>query len=89
MQLWSGRPKVNAWGENHLWSRYRKGFRLSRGRVHKYPHSLTMIQINPPLLAEPRILNLTVEECQETSLPIASRTPQNKTKVAIATQSRV
>lgn len=22
-------PKVNAWGENHLWSRYRKGSKLS------------------------------------------------------------
>ncbi|MBS3029016.1 MAG: hypothetical protein HCA25_18585 [Dolichospermum sp. DET50] len=29
MQLPSGRGKVNAWGENHLWLRYRKGSKLS------------------------------------------------------------
>jgi len=29
MQLPSGRGKVNAWGENHLWLRYCKGSKLS------------------------------------------------------------
>ena len=29
MQLPSGRGEVNAWGENHLWFRYRKGSKLS------------------------------------------------------------
>ncbi|MDD1443742.1 hypothetical protein MEO93_26015, partial [Dolichospermum sp. ST_sed3] len=29
MQLPSGRGKVNVWGENHLWFRYRKGSKLS------------------------------------------------------------
>jgi hypothetical protein len=29
MQLPSGRGKVNAWGENHLWLRYCKGSELS------------------------------------------------------------
>jgi hypothetical protein len=29
MQLPSGRGEVNAWGENHLWLKYRKGFKLS------------------------------------------------------------
>jgi hypothetical protein len=28
-QLRQGMPKVNAWGENHLWLKYRKGFKLS------------------------------------------------------------
>ncbi|MCC5657376.1 hypothetical protein LC608_10340 [Nostoc sp. XA010] len=29
IQLPRGTRKVNAWGENHLWVRYRKGFNLS------------------------------------------------------------
>ncbi|BAZ84302.1 hypothetical protein NIES806_04880 [Dolichospermum compactum NIES-806] len=29
MQLRSGRPKVNAWGESHLWVRQRKESSLS------------------------------------------------------------
>ncbi|AFZ23344.1 hypothetical protein Cylst_1026 [Cylindrospermum stagnale PCC 7417] len=54
MQLPSGRGEVNAWGENHLWLKYRKGFKLSglvepRISVAVFPESVNTNCILIPL----------------------------------------
>jgi hypothetical protein len=57
MQLPSGRGKVNAWGENHLWLRYRKGSKLS-GLVEPRISAALALRVSINLILIPGLLEV-------------------------------